>query len=357
MKKNIFITGIVAVIVLGFVYFYFQEDHSNNEINDAPHKIEKIKKEKYTVTSSQKDLEKPIVANENSDDERKKKFISEAPAEIKGVIGLMESSIIDIEFYGKLIDQYNEPVSGASVKFSALSSYFGYKGGAGEVETDQNGLFEIRNIEGTALRIYDIMKEGYQVSLKIQDHLFYPKITAQQKRSFTECTISNPCIFKAWKYPDDHKSTDKLVNDSFIESLISNGTIYSVDLFAYGRNKVSTDPKRGQFRMFAFYEKGKDSWKFVIESDNTGLIQTKDLYTNEAPISNYTKHIEIKSTDDLLLTEDRNVIVNIYFNIIDKKMYGRLRLRMRPWINDSKVSIKGMYTINTTGKRSLDTYE
>lgn len=64
-----------------------------------------------------------------------------------------------IEFYGKVVDQNNEPIGGADVHLSCIiypEDYF-----ATNFLTDSQGLFAVRNLNGVALNIL-VAKEGYQ---------------------------------------------------------------------------------------------------------------------------------------------------------------------------------------------------
>ena len=70
-----------------------------------------------------------------------------------------------IFFYGKVVDQYGDPVEGARVPvgvahFSPKPPFFAIKDII--VKTDKSGIFEVKRVRGHELGIYAISKEGYE---------------------------------------------------------------------------------------------------------------------------------------------------------------------------------------------------
>lgn len=82
-----------------------------------------------------------------------KKLEQEAMQKIKNVLRT------PINFWGKVIDQDQNPIQGAEIRFGANDKYY-QTGSKYEAVSDENGLFSIGDIKGKSLSV-DISKEGY----------------------------------------------------------------------------------------------------------------------------------------------------------------------------------------------------
>jgi hypothetical protein len=105
-----------------------------------------------------------------------------------------------IEFYGKVLDEKNQPVDGAEVKYSWSGTVEKY-GGDGVMHqimtSDANGQFRINGIEGKGLTIY-VQKPGYYSRAYPQGSYEYAGFW---EPNFIEPDRNKPVIFQLVRRP------------------------------------------------------------------------------------------------------------------------------------------------------------
>ena len=139
----------------------------------------------------------------------------------------------EVQFYGKVIDQNGEVVSGAKV--SALSEYYvesikeqldfgGGKKGTKKIEarTDENGLFVIDGYRATNLSFKEISKAGYKAKEKLPAGFVFANTFSRRY----EADPTEPMIFHMWKMG----ATEPLKKSRWRKSVIPDGTAYVLDL-------------------------------------------------------------------------------------------------------------------------------
>lgn len=101
-----------------------------------------------------------------------------------------------IDFYGRAIDQFGEPVAGAEVSGVVLYNT-GIRAGEKQVKTttDAQGCFRFADLEGQDLGI-GIAKEGYEYRNR-NSSFSYSYFEADHKRHIPD--PKNPVIFTLWK--------------------------------------------------------------------------------------------------------------------------------------------------------------
>ena len=106
-----------------------------------------------------------------------------------------------IEFFGKVVDELNRPVSGAEIKFEWVGTSDKYGGdGVGHRTTtsDANGMFAINGIEGKCLGV-DVRKDGYYSRRPWNDAAF--EYGGFWHKNFIEPDCNKPVIFHLVKRP------------------------------------------------------------------------------------------------------------------------------------------------------------
>jgi hypothetical protein len=100
-----------------------------------------------------------------------------------------------IEFYGKVIDQFGQPVERAKVVLNWTTVIGRVPDPKKTIFTDLNGCFELRGIQGKVLLV-DVSKEGYDFNEKSQGDFEY---AAFYRENFHVPDPNNPVIFRLQK--------------------------------------------------------------------------------------------------------------------------------------------------------------
>ncbi len=104
-----------------------------------------------------------------------------------------------IKFYGKIIDQDGNPLSGAKINVSIQQTLASAPTASGDIplhvniqrfekESGDDGRFEINNEKGEGVDIESVQKDGYEVEPDNCPHVFGPSIGAYE----------SPAVFKMW---------------------------------------------------------------------------------------------------------------------------------------------------------------
>jgi len=106
-----------------------------------------------------------------------------------------------IEFFGKVVDENNLPVSGADVEISwngTVEKYGGDGVGKRTLTSDANGLFHLHGIEGKRM-IVRVRKEGYYKRRSWNDGIF--EYAGFWEPTFIEPDSNKPVVFRLVKRP------------------------------------------------------------------------------------------------------------------------------------------------------------
>lgn len=294
--------------------------------------------------------------------------IPEAPPTQKPSKGLLESfktlNHNPIEFYGRAVDQYGEPVGLADVEASVMVNT-GTTGGVRKARTttDRQGYFSFIDLAGQDLTMV-ISKPGYEFSTSAK--LFsYTYFEADHKRHVPD--PKNPVVFVMWK----KQGAEPLVHYEWRRFKIpADGSPLGVNLES---GKVaSTDV---DFVVRFRRDDGPSlvpgfGWSAQIEVPNGGLILAPDLdFYNLAPLDGYQRVIEITQPSgqeiDARSPELREVWrghkeVMVWVKTRDGNQFGRVRLRLHPpteKLPDGSFEPAGFAVeawINPSGSRNLE---
>src|SRR5580704_15398971 len=122
-----------------------------------------------------------------------------SPSVVAQTIDPRKTGNVPITFYGKVIDQSNQPVVGAKVDGYVVTGYLktpreiGQKVDFVSLVSDSEGKFALENTNGMSIQISSVDKEGYKLSPK------QVKTTYLYNPSEFHPDINNPVIFKMWK--------------------------------------------------------------------------------------------------------------------------------------------------------------
>lgn len=214
-------------------------------------------------------------------------------------------------FYGKVVDQNDEPVEAVKVEFylskqktSPTDLINNLRTGTSEVErelviqyTDKQGLFSIENVNISNLRLHKITKDGYitdngnGVSFNFS-RLSYSEIHKPDPR--------NPAIFRVWEKGE----TESLVKGGGLLRVRdgSSPKIFTLDIIS---NKIYEGMSDKGHVVVELYNQGagydEETRKFARERydwyikatiENGGFLETNDTLAFGAPEFGYKETIE-----------------------------------------------------------------
>jgi hypothetical protein len=265
-----------------------------------------------------------------------------------------------IEFYGRALDQYGEPVAGASVQGDILYDT-GDKSGADKVSTttDAQGYFQFKDLRGESLGI-GIAKDGYEYQRK-NSFFSYSYFEADHKRHIPD--PKNPVVFKLWK----KQGAEALVhyerewrfpvNAGPVRINLATGKMgeQEADLIV----NISRTPLRMRFGAMGF------PWEATVEVVGGGLIRAGgQQYYNLAPETGYEPRLEKKQEaqtpgdTSVKWTWSEKIEDTFFISSRDGKNFARVDLYVRPNVDrkegDNEALVSATVWLNPNGSRNLE---
>jgi hypothetical protein len=246
------------------------------------------------------------------------------------------------EFFGKVIDQYGQPVVGASVNGDLMliqGADVGEKKEVYKTQTDANGEFEFTGLHGWELAIAP-SKAGYELA---------PNITAMQLPSAGKTSPFERAIFTMWKL----RGAEPMIHVKAQAGIACDGSLTSLDLLT-GKKIANGDLIVKLIRNPVDIVRGKPfDWSITIEIPSGGLQEIKDLYPNEAPTDGYQPSITIDFPADMpkwTAWLDRS----FYFKGRDGQIYGRMSISVTADFQPPPTFFSADIYANSTGSRNLE---
>jgi hypothetical protein len=225
-------------------------------------------------------------------------------ARMRAVMDQIRRNAIVIEFYGKVIDQYGQPVVGASVKVKVTG--FEEKPPIIELRTDANGLFSLssnRGLRGHKFNVTSIEKDGYEYLKESEKYSFtYTGSSPERSTPFVP-DINDPIVYKMRKKGE---STTFLLN-SYVGLPIDLTPPQSKEGIDFVNQRVIKDPANisrnymVDLLISGAYDETK-GWaiRFTIPSQEKGLCVSQD-FLGKAPIDGWQSEYVVQGTARELL--------------------------------------------------------
>jgi hypothetical protein len=223
-----------------------------------------------------------------------------------------------ITFYGKVIDENSNPVSGVKIHFrwSEKPTEDGMR--TVDTQSDSQGLFALQGVFGRSLTVW-FNKDGYYSSQRGQKSFNYalgPDIYSPDSQ--------NPTIFNL----HSKGNGETLVSLKQNYRIPRDGTPLAIDLTT---GKTTTGQDGNLVVQCWTKDDGKRpgeryDWRCVVSIPGGGAIETEDEFAFQAPESGYVPSIEIDMPADQPNWQD-NADLKFYYQLADG-LYGRMTFSM-----------------------------
>lgn len=274
------------------------------------------------------------------------------------MIGLLPSAVlaqfrtpenVPITFYGKVIDQNGQPLSGAKVSLDVIISHFAENRTEEQrltLQTDQNGDFQVAGLTAYAIAVQGIQKHGYELSQKVKRDYRFGAIPDDYRPD-----PAIPVIFKMWR----HEHPEHLIHSSWGGKVPCDGTTNRFDL------NTGTSSATGNLEISCLRvplnlppaNTAPFTYKLQISVDGGGIQATSDEFTYEAAENGYLQSVSFGQTSDALKWDRRTPIPKDYYIKTAKGCYGRFSLQWN-LASQSPTILKWESYINPTGSRNLE---
>lgn len=248
-----------------------------------------------------------------------------------------------INFYGKVVDESNQPVADADAHFSWTDLSVNGTSEA-NAESDANGMFSLIDRTGKRLSV-TVSKSGYYSRSSARGSYEY----ANPADGLFTPDQSNPVVFHLRKkgVSVDLITSQFGMNSTFPISIPRDGTPVNLDVM---RRQVGGNGQIQISEMKPEYSDWKKAteWSFKMEIPDGGFMKESDEFPFEAPEKGYQPTVEFKFQKDVNWTE--NLQKDYYIKFGTPARYGRLHIQ-------TGISMGGAiltYAINPDGSRNLE---
>lgn len=247
-----------------------------------------------------------------------------------------------IRFYGRVVDENQQPVGDAKVHFQ-WTDLSGNGTTEADTATDQQGLFQVDNVQGKRLLVR-VSKPGYypsdprnrlsfEFANPFEEIYYQPKSTA-------------PVLF----YLRKQRAGAELIAKSVEVVLPGDGTAATIRLetgstAAAGELEVRAWKPWPPRPMSPPYD-----WKVTLALTNGGFVESVEELAFEAPESGYTPSFVIDMAANAKDNWKVSVAKTLYFSYGAPKRYGRLSLRTDG--NSRYIFVD--YVVNPLGSRKME---
>ncbi len=356
---------LVAILIIGMVLlsmWYYFEKNKIQEIDDIEN-AEHVQKKEIAKLS-----EKLKVAKRKGDIKKAKKIEKEIegrlPENLKLIVETINKNTFDLDFYGKVLDQYGEPVSNAKIKYVASKMYHFDMTASGVVKTDHLGVFNIK-ASGYSLTLY--MPEHPELSdmymsgtakkpfKSVGRVLLEPVGHGKNTQTWRGYTNDKPYIIRGWRV----ESFDKVIHNRMNLFVKPDGSIHTFLKKEYGKMSLDDGFHSDGYLLFTCVRdesRSKDkngAWQVTIEAIEGGIVETTDVILNEAPLGGYqdsvTESMKGGGPYGSSLLKDKKY----YFHAKNNAVFGSLAMLFDPYGKEKNCRILVDYKINLDGSRNL----
>jgi len=245
-----------------------------------------------------------------------------------------------LDFYGKVIDQNNQPVIEAKVTGNVMTT-LGFQGTGEtphETQTDKDGDFEFLGLHGESLGIVP-EKDGY---------LFEQRGNGNWTDNY-KADSNNRVIFTMWKL----KGAEPMVHVHLHDYIACDGTVMNYNLqtgrrLPNGGGDLTVQLTRNPINIV----RGNPfDWSVTLEMSNGGLIQTSDIYPDKAPAQGYQPSITI---DMPVSASNWSPSLSDSYYFYNGSNYGRISIRIMADFQPPPTLFDADIYLNPSGSQNLE---
>lgn len=363
---------VILIVVILAVYIRAGSEKADDSLSETVSAVPQ-QMPQQSMKSTQKEALEPSgeprrqVSTDTSDeiDEKPSDVSEQAWGLISSAHEKLKGKTVPILFYGKVVDQDNEPVAGASVKVKVI--YYGgfsltkllsmegnYKERELKLITDAEGRFKVDGVEGESLRIW-VSKEDYSGPERESLYDYDPA----EKNLLHRPDPANPELFTLWK---SGAGVDLLTSE--VRLFIKNDDpqrVYTVNLLekqiypgvsdqgdmvveAYNEGRGWDETKKRPIRK-------RYDWSISLKLLGGGMFQMDDQYPYRAPAAGYQEALIFQASKSDPSWKSAFNGMSYYF--VDKQgRYGSLRLDVDAGAEGVIVRFEEV-AVNPTGSRNL----
>lgn len=270
------------------------------------------------------------------------------------MLDLMAKANRPIQFYGKVIDQNNNPIPDVKVNLSIKlikaprpGMFPGDMFDDYTLTTDTDGFFSLTDAKGELLTMRSLEKPGYEMSQQTVNKGYW--YWASPGAEYVP-DPNKPEIFEMWK----EAGAEQLVRNSISFGLSYNGTPAGFDLMTGSqanpgdlRVTLLRDPQQ-----LAFGQRNYE-WTATIEIPDGGLIASNDDQMYLAPAGGYQSQLVIQMPPNTPGWTDHKDVA-LYLKLRGGKYYGRANLKFIVGAHRANTPFYIISYINPSGSRNLE---
>jgi hypothetical protein len=258
-----------------------------------------------------------------------------------------KSRIQKIDLYGKVVDQYGNPVPDVQVVYDAGGLYLAPSTGLGKIRTDEKGLFNIDDAKGVDLGIMQMSKPGYQFKAGYDDQASLGNAQRLPTEIWNQTKKTEPYVFTLWKvdrFPNVKQGEKNLY-------VLPDGSITTLDFLEW--NKLTVKKGLAEGDLTVSFTRTDESWHVKINALGGGLQERKSLYTYLAPEDGYVENWEYNGMRE---GETSTPTKELFFKSRNGDVYGFIVLNFHPYFRENS-AIRMNYVINLEKTRDLTVKE
>jgi len=338
-KKTLLVIGFL-LIAITFVYLFYST-HKNQSVDEVALPENEIAQESLSTPPEVPDrseyvkgVNEEAILQKQHHEIRKNITITQeireaVDAGLAPLKAITDKQIKEVNFYGRVVDQYGNGVPYLKFRYSGTRSALSKGSGQNYTTTDENGFFSIHDARGKSLRIDQASKVGYQFP---EQQYLWPE---EWRRHY----INNPYIIKAWKvekYPPTKSGAPSL-------NFIPDSRTYTIDFKKYRSIKTEGETEGD---LLIRMTRDESNFKLEMEAINGGVQVTDDAYRYEAPDTGYKNNLILEGD------RKRGARKNLYFTSRNREIYGALSIIVRSNFKNH-VGVSFDYIINLEQGRNL----
>ncbi|MCP8897949.1 carboxypeptidase-like regulatory domain-containing protein [Gilvimarinus xylanilyticus] len=365
MKKEklyLIVAALLILCIFGWLFWLFNGSPTEKISTEAP-------TEEALVDSAQADKMKKLI-DEAKDDPEKSEGLFDAllallPFKQRLQYRLSFPELDDMSFYGQVVDQYGDPVVGATLDIEGGGRLLTPGSGKARARTDAEGKFSV-HMKGGSLLITNLSHPG--VKYYFPNDLrstgsggigfdSFQRMKGGNEPLWSDYPQGNPYVFQAWRIdPNDLVTNLKSGRDNFRVDCENN--TYSIDMLVSPRSKkrLVLDGLEGQLRVRFSCEEALATetadWTVEIEAIDGGLVATDERYMYKAPDFGYVPSIRWTFNKNDSNYRGGLSRKKFYFYSNNGKEYGSLILSFDIFY-EGPILMIDKYNINPDGGRSL----